>query len=638
MQFSKLNFWCILIFFGFQCYHSYGQQPMPKSLKKAFHYTLKKNHEKAEHFFLKTIHKYPQQPEYYIYLAQHYQRLKKFDNEKTIYEKAIQTLPQHRSLFGLPYSEALFHNQEYKKAQQQLAEWERQQSVPNPIASQKLKENIQFALSHQNRKLTADPENLGTRINTVYDDYFPSITANDSLLVFTRRNKGIDEDFFWAHRDSCGGWFMAQDMGSPPNSPQQEGAQMLSTDQRYLFFMRCENATYNGWQEGGCDLYFSYSENNGWSEPLPFGGMINTTAYEGTPSLSSDNKIMFFSSNRPGGYGGLDIWMTVFEDGLWQPPVNLGPTINTDGDETAPWIAADNKTLYFSSNGHAGYGGMDIFKAIKQSDSTWSSPLNLGQPLNSSSNEIGFCVSIDGEKAYFASDRAGGMGGMDLYEIPIELESQPDPFALIYGKVKDSLSQEKITYAQIEWYDLESQKKIHHFQSNRGDGSYMASLPIHKNLLLKVYRTGFLDYGDTIYFDKKYQYPPDTFNITLLPSHYSPPMKDTMILRYFFEKNQTTFSDSIIEKISNHLKPFLSKKYTAIFINGFTDDSGTPPINEQISYSRARLFAKILFNLGAEERKIHTQGWADASPLYPNDTEENRMKNRRVEIIFRLEE
>src|SRR5690606_13360399 len=227
---------------------------------------------------------------------------------------------------------------------------------------------------------------------------------------------GIDEDFYLAERDSCGGWFPAAALGEPPNSSDHEGAQMISADDHYLFFMRCGNRSLNGRLMGGCDLYFSYTDQGRWSQPIPFRGAINTPAFEGMPTLASDNRTLYFVSDRPGGYGGKDIWKSEFIDGLWQIPENLGPTINTAYDETAPWIAIDDQTLYFTSNGHPDFGGNDLFIAKKDAAGKWLAPENLGHPYNSPYEDVSLTLSKDGQKVYFASDRPGGIGGMDLYE------------------------------------------------------------------------------------------------------------------------------------------------------------------------------------------------------------------------------
>ena len=167
---------------------------------------------------------------------------------------------------------------------------------------------------------------------------FPWISHDQRTLYFTRRMNNTDEDFFTTSVDSCGGWFTGTNMGSPPNTLNQESAQMISADGHYLFFMQCENRSINGWGQGGCDLYMAYRADSVWSVPQSFGATINTPGYEGMPCLSVDNRDLYFVSDRAGGFGGLDIWIAKFRNGLWQQPVNAGSQINTAGNETAPFL------------------------------------------------------------------------------------------------------------------------------------------------------------------------------------------------------------------------------------------------------------------------------------------------------------
>lgn len=620
------------------CAQSGNTTATQKWLHTGYGFTLKKEYGKAERSYLKSLQKDPQNTAAYLALNMLYQSQNQFDKAADLYLNAVKICTECKKNFPFPLAQSLYQAQRYEEAEQALNNLTSLEKDKLGNKFIQLNQRIRFGKEAVKHQQTAVPENMGTRINSEFDDYFPSVTANDSTLVFTRKTNGIDEDFYQAKRDSCGGWFLARDMGSPPNSPQQEGAQMLSADGHYLFFMRCENRSENGWSEGGCDLYFSYTENGGWSQPVPFRGMINTNAYEGTPSLSSDNRIMYFASDREGGYGGLDIWMTVFKDGLWQIPLNLGPEINTPGNEMAPWIAADNATLYFTSDGHPGFGGNDIFLSKKTSDNSWSKPQNLGYPLNSPAEDISFCLTADGTKGYFSSNRPGGLGGMDLYEVTLGKEIQPAPLTLIYGIVKDSLTQKRITYAQIEWSDAETGELLYHYQSNRGDASYFGAIKLHQKLALKVYRSGYLDYEDTLSFEKSNYSPPDTFHIALLPNYYEPPLRDSLLFRQNFVKNEISLSDSTIELIKDKALPYVQQKYADFYVSGFTDNTGTALINEEISFARARLIGNILFDLGIPENKIHIQGWADANPLMPNDSEENRTMNRRVELVVRLPE
>ena len=264
------------------------------------------------------------------------------------------------------------------------------------------------------------PENLGAAVNSVDDDYLPAITADGTTLIFTRRSPRTaattattpeEEDFYLSRCDSNGVWSTAERMPPPVNTTDNEGAQCVSYDGRIMLFTACGRRD----GAGRCDLYQSVWHNDHWGKPRNMGPAINTGHWESQPSLSADGKELYFVSDRPGGYGGTDIWMCRRHDGGWDPPENLGPAVNSAGNEAGPFIHYDNQTLYFSSTGHTGMGGSDLFVSRRQPDGTWSEPQNLGYPVNTEGDESRLVVSADGRTAYFASDHLGGMGKNDIY-------------------------------------------------------------------------------------------------------------------------------------------------------------------------------------------------------------------------------
>lgn len=614
----------------------WAQAPGQRSYEKAQSFLQEHNTEKAIKYFQKAISESPTYSDAYTSLALLYCDQLQYTEAARVFNQAAQACPKCQQNFALPLARVLCRAGEYAKAEAVLSQWKKPDSLNLTITQEyeRLKRNAQFGQYAMNATPTAQPENLGPCVNTQYDEYFPSIFPDDSTILFTRKVNGVEEDFYYAERDSCGGWFIARNMGSPPNSPQPDGALMRSADGHYLFFMRGANRSEMGWDGGGCDLFFSYIDKNGWSPAVPFGGTINTPAYEGMPSLSSDNKIMYFVSDRTGGYGGKDIWKSVFTDGRWQIPENLGPEINTPFDETAPYIAADNKTLYFTSNGHPGLGGDDIFYS-KQINNIWQKPENMGYPFNTPFDDVSLCISPDGQKAYMASNREGGYGAMDLYEVPLTKEEQPEPYTFVFGVSYDSLTKESLTYAQVAWQDPSGNETYLQYQTNRGDGTYMAAIPLSKPFHIQVIRAGYATYDTLVSYDSAHIIHPDTLNFPLLPLNYSPPLYDTLVGRVHYLRSETNVKDSQIALIRAMVSPYLKEPLAEYFINGYTDDTGTPEINIQISFERARNVEKALNALGIPSEKIHVQGWADANPLVPNISDENRLQNRRVELTVR---
>jgi outer membrane protein OmpA-like peptidoglycan-associated protein len=538
-----------------------------------------------------------------------------------------------RKIFGKAAAKSLLYSGDYATAARYIP------GSSSDIEWKKLEAQAVFL-----KDVSANPDTnvlvrqVGTpmRINTSAPELFPFCSADGERFYFTRRINGMDEDLFVAKRDSCGDWFGAKNMGSPPNSSAQESAQMISADRHYLFLTRCDNRTQNGWDLGGCDLYMAYTADSLWSVPLSFGATINTPSYEGMPCLSSDNRELFFVSDRPGGYGGMDIWSSRFEHGLWQMPRNLGAAINTAGNETAPFIYADNTTLFFASTGHTGMGGSDIFTAHRQEDdTTWLNVTNLGTPINSPYDEASMSLSAAGDTAYFASDRDSAAGNFDIYQAHLPVALKPGAIGYYKGIIYDSISKEPLNYANVYYTDSASGKELYHVVSNRGDASYTIALPANHSYSLMISRIGYQQMLDTLHCEANGFKEPVYRSFPLLPYGYEKPVTDTMIIRLPFQKNSTIVADSLIALLKMTMQPWQEKKGLIVLVNGYTDNTGTPLINEQISYTRARAVSEVLKEMGFQEEMIQTQGWGEAAPIAGNDTEESRNLNRRVELILR---
>lgn len=281
------------------------------------------------------------------------------------------------------------------------------------------------------------PVNLGPNVNSEADEYLPSLTADYRTLVFTRRvprrsttrrDLPQEEDFYISFYDTMElDWGPAQRMPEPLNSNANEGAQTISHDGRVIIFTACGRNE----EPTGCDLYFSVRQGELWGKPRNLGSPVNSVYWESFPSLSIDGYTLYFASNRSGGYGGTDIWYCTLEEGRWSEPINLGPEVNTSGNETAPYIHFDNRTLYFASDGHVGMGGIDLFLAKRQDDNTWGGITNLGYPINTADEENNLIVAPDGRTAIFSSNRPDGYGGQDLYSFIMPLQTRPESITFV---------------------------------------------------------------------------------------------------------------------------------------------------------------------------------------------------------------
>ena len=603
---------------------------------KAIGYEAARKKDLACRSLAKAIAKDPKDPDAYALLGQWYFELHKFKEAADVFRQATLKCRNGAKRFAKPYARCLIYA---GKADIALQIININYDVKDRDGWERLLAQANFVRQAMLMRSSDWPQNLGCRINSDDPDLFPSMAVDTETLYFTRRVSDIDDDLFKANADSCGGWFYARNLGDPPNSPSQESSQFISADGHYLFFTRCDNRSEDGIAEGGCDLYMAYRASNqaDWTIAQPFGSTINTPYFEGMPSLSPDNRELYFVSDREGGYGGYDIWISRFENGLWQLPINAGPSINTSGNETAPYIAVDNKTLYFTSDGWPGMGGSDIFMSRKLGDTTWVTAMNLGYPLNTPFDEKSECASMDGKKLYFASDRNGPPGNYDIFESELPEYNKALPVSYLHGFVYDSLSKERLNYASIYISDRKTGENLYQFQSNRGDASFLIVLQTGHTYIFHTERMGYTEIFDTIYFSGQYQQQPLEHNVVMLPTDYVEikPINDSLIATLHFDVNRVEMSDEDKSVIRNAISPWLEEKGVVFIVNAYTDNTGTPMINEELSYKRASIVAKTVLTFGIDETSVMSKGWGEAKMLADNGTEEGRRKNRRVEIIIR---
>jgi outer membrane protein OmpA-like peptidoglycan-associated protein/tetratricopeptide (TPR) repeat protein len=467
------------------------------------------------------------------------------------------------------------------------------------------------------------PINLGDSINSNVSEYFPAISLDGNTLVFTRRVNGTNEDFYESTR-SGGVWGMAHSLPGNINTNQNEGAECVSQDGQWLIFNGCNYPD----GMGSCDLYISYLTADGWSTPENMGDSINTEFWETAPSLSPDKRDLYFTSNRPGGYGGSDIYVSHrLLNGQWSEAENLGPTINTIGDEGTPFIHADNQTLYFNSTGQPGYGDNDLFVSRKQPDGTWGKPENLGYPINTIDDQGSLVVAADGKTAYYASDKADTKGGLDLYTFTLREDIRPAKTNWVKGKVFDR-STNKGLPSSVILTDLATRAIISNLQTDE-TGNYLITLPEGKDYAFTVKRRGYLffsenfslshDHGDTAY----------TIDIPLQPLEANA----TIVLKnIFFDPNKYNLmpeSDAELDQVVQLMKDNPTLK---IQINGHTDNSGNAADNITLSENRARAVTTYLIARGIAATRLVAKGWGDTKPISDNSTPEGRAKNRRTEL------
>jgi outer membrane protein OmpA-like peptidoglycan-associated protein len=482
---------------------------------------------------------------------------------------------------------------------------------------------LDYAATHPVTNYKFEPRNLGDSINTEVSEYFPTITIDGNTLIFTRRVNHINEDFYESHKTDTT-WSKAISLPGNINTNYNEGAQNISQDGQWLIFTGCDFPEGHG----SCDLYISYLTADGWSTPENLGDSINTEFWESSPSLSPDKKDLYFASRQPDGYGNSDLYVSHrLLNGQWSSPVNLGPTINTIGNEAAPFIHADNQTLYFTSDGHPGYGGDDLFVTRKQPDGTWSKPENLGYPINTIENEGSLVIAADGKTAYYASDRADSRGGLDLYTFELREDIRPAKTLWVKGRVFDSTTRKGLP-SSVVLTDLATRQVISNLQTD-ATGNYLITLPEGRNYAFEVKRRGYLFFsenfsltgsaGDTAYH----------IDIPLQPITAGALV---VLKNIFFDPNKFDLKPESGAELDEIVQLLKDNPTVKIQINGHTDNSGKPADNIKLSEDRAKSVTSYLISKGIVPARLSSKGWGDTQPIADNSTPEGRARNRRTEL------
>jgi outer membrane protein OmpA-like peptidoglycan-associated protein len=555
-------------------------------------------------------------------LGEYFFALKKYDDAIAILESSANDKDfSARSVFLL--SEIFLKNNNGEKAKLYAEKYiARKDKVPNAAAkaSQTIL-NANFAIEAKKNPVPFNPKNLGASINTKANEYFPYLTPDGKVFTFTRMD-GRQEDLFYANRNDTV-FSNAMSYGNNVNTDDNEGASAMDAQGNFLFVTACNRM--DGY--GSCDIYYSVKQNNTWTAPQGIGKPVNTGAWEAQPSFSSDGSALYFASNRPGGFGGRDIWVSYLDTNMkLSEPKNLGPNINTKYDDQCPFIHADNQTLYFTSNGWPGMGNGDIYISRK-TDTGWTKAVNIGYPINTENDDNGMTVSYDGKTAFLSSSRAGGFGGLDLYSFELPENMQPKKTTYIKAVVKDAKSKQLLN-ASYSIIDLDTKKEV--YKGNTSNGKFFVSIELNKNDALQIQKEGYLFYSQNINL-KETTTETKPYEIEVLLEPIAANSKITLNNVFFdFDKNELKQESFVeLDKLADLLKKNPTVK---IEISGHTDNKGDKKYNLTLSQKRAESVVNYLVQKGIVAARLVAKGYGDTMPIAPNDTEENKAKNRRTEV------
>jgi outer membrane protein OmpA-like peptidoglycan-associated protein len=492
-------------------------------------------------------------------------------------------------------------------------------------------------------------ENVGPPVSSRHDEWDPNLSPNGRALYFSSdgRKNGHGGADIWASIRKDGKWTRPRNAGPVVNDRRDNTIDNISPDGNTLFLSGNFAGTL-----GNFDIYTISRDTSGWGSLVHYPPPINSIHTDEAANLTPDGRAVIFTSDRKnatGGYfpmgklrhgclmGNMDIYISFRTDSGWSEPVNLGDDINTPFSERSPFLHPDGRTLYFSSDGHAGLGRLDVFKSVRKSDTSWtdwSEPVNLGRQINTPGDDWGYYIDPAGRNVYYAAkDRPGGFGGWDIYRFELPAAARPEPTATISGRIY-SAGGEPIK-AEIKWEDLATGKEMGRLRSNPVNGSYFVAVPTGRN------------YG---FYAEKEGYYPASFSLDLRTADSSvayirniemtsaremiDSAKSITINNLFFDFDQARLKPESYPEL-NRLAKFLKQNPgRMIEITGHTDSVGTRQYNIDLSLRRAEAVADYLERKGVDPQRLAIRGEGAENPLSENTSETGRSRNRRVEINF----
>ncbi|MFM7234941.1 MAG: OmpA family protein [Flavobacteriales bacterium] len=496
-----------------------------------------------------------------------------------------------------------------------------------------------FAKSALQHPVPFEPINLGPGVNTANNEYYPCITADEQTLLFTRllddpQTAGRKQEDFYISKRSDKQWGEASAVREI-NTNKNEGAPTLSADGQMLIFTACESAdgSWGGNRQGlgSCDLFYSMRTATGWTEAENMGNSINSGTWESQPSFAANGRTLYFVRGKrtAGGIKEQDIYYSYLrETGEWAVPVKVPGRVNTIFEEESVMIHPDGHTLYFSSNGHSGMGGLDIFMSRLLPSGEWDTPINLGYPINTHKDENSIQVTARGEIALFASDRFGGQGGLDLYQFNLPARVQPSLVTYVAGIISDKLSYKKLE-ARLELIDLESGKTITESYSNKGTGDYLLCIPAGKDYALNVSKEGYLFHSENFSLKNFSGYEPYRLDVQLQKLR---PGASIVLNNVFFETAKWELKPESMVELDRLVALLKANPEKKIEIGGHTDNVGSDDTNLTLSNNRAQSVVDYLIKKGIASTRLTAKGYGETQPVDTNDTEAGRAKNRRTEF------
>ena len=490
------------------------------------------------------------------------------------------------------------------------------------------KRNAQYALRNIKVSSQFKPHQLSDTVNAFAMQYFPVLTADEQELIFTRRLGGgqeDDEDLVVARKDDKGKWQKPVSISPHINSPMNEGTCTISADGRQLIFTSCIGR--RGY--GSCDLFESKKVGDEWTKPQNLGPEINSAAWESQPSLSADGRMLFFVSDRRGGTGNKDLYVSYkLDESKWSKAENLGPKINTPYEEISPFIHVNGRTLFYASNGKTGFGGYDLYRS-EYENGQWSEPVNFGFPVNNHEDQFSLFITADGQHGFYSHEDNRKLNSSEIFEITV-----PEELQLRYksnyvkGIIRDKKTKLPLK-SRVELFNINKNELTSAVSSDSLSGEYLMVLTQGAEYGLYVSRPGYLFQSLNFNYEVQKILVPVSLDVLLEPVEMG---ASAILNNLFFDFNKYELKDKSITELDKVLRFLNENPNVRIEISGYTDNVGTPSSNLQLSLKRAQSVAAYLVKHNIPSTRLIQKGYGEDKPIKPNDTEENRQTNRRIEF------
>lgn len=515
--------------------------------------------------------------------------------------------------------------------------------------ARKMFKRARFNKRIYSNKVPFDPKPV-KGVSTPLDEYLAIISPDHEKMFFTRKTKveqrrnvydsgeSYTEKFIQAKRKTENIFTNGKAMDYPFNQEKNEGGATITIDNKDLYLTICKQTKdyYN------CDICHSHFDGQYWTEIVSLGDKVNNdNTWESMPSITSDGNKIYFVSDRPGGYGGYDIYYTKKDaEGNWSKAINAGPAINTSGDESSPFIHTDSQTLYFSSRdrfdeasqqyyaGHKGLGGFDIFFIRLGKEEGMTKPKNIGYPINTEDDELGFFVSTDGSKGYFATNKYSEKGDYNIFYFDLYEEARPEKVLFIKGTLKDNENNVPIKDAKIELRNVES-KKVTVIDVDDQTGDYVAAMPFKSDYVMTVKSKKHVYQSRYISSKKPTYMKPAKVNIELEPFKVG---KSYKLNDIYFDTDSDVLTNESKIVLKDFVEYLKNNNNISIAVHGYTDNVGGAAYNLELSKNRAKAVYDQLIKMGVSASRLEYKGYGEADPVADNSTEEGRAKNRRTEF------